>query len=107
VVDVLDICTCAIRLPADDVTGCDTWLRTCNRRPASAASSGYVESSGIAIHDPSRPCRHASSRGRSRARHKELVALIRAEEAKLVEQLGGIVCDLERRIRVRKAKGEW
>ena len=45
--------------------------------------------------------------GRSRARHKQLVALIRAEEAKLVEQLGGIVCDLERRIRVRKAKGEW
>jgi hypothetical protein len=45
--------------------------------------------------------------GRSRARHKELVALIRAEEVKLVEQLGGIVRDLERRIRVRKAKGEW
>src|SRR5215469_16435661 len=35
VVDDLDICTCAIRSPVGDVTGCDTWLRTCNRRPAS------------------------------------------------------------------------
>ena len=45
--------------------------------------------------------------GRSRARHEGLVAAIRAEEAKLVEQLGGIAHDLERRIRSRKAKGKW
>ena len=46
-------------------------------------------------------------RGRSRARHEEIVAAIQAEEEKLIGHLGGIVHDLQRRIRVRKAKGQW
>jgi hypothetical protein len=33
--------------------------------------------------------------------------MIRAEEASLVEHLGTIVRDLQRRIRVRKAKHQW
>jgi len=49
----------------------------------------------------------ALRRGRSRARHEQLVAAIQAEEAKLIGHLGGIVHDLQRRIRVRKARGEW
>jgi len=46
-------------------------------------------------------------RGRSRAYHEKLVATIHAEEGRLVEYLGSIVHDLDRRIRVRKAKGKW
>jgi hypothetical protein len=46
-------------------------------------------------------------RGRSRAYHEKLLAMIRAEEASLVEHLGTIVRDLQRRIRVRKAKHQW
>ena len=49
----------------------------------------------------------ALRRGRSRARHEQLVTAIQAEEAKLIGHLGGIVHDLQRRIRVRKARGEW
>ena len=45
--------------------------------------------------------------GRSRARHEKLVAMIHAEEAKLVDYLGGIVHDLTRRIDIRKRRGEW
>src|SRR5215470_7596086 len=46
-------------------------------------------------------------RGRSRAYHERLVAMIHAEEQALVEHLGTIVHDLRRRIRVRKLKGKW
>ena len=46
-------------------------------------------------------------RGRSRAYHEKLVAMILAEEAKLIGQLSIVVHDLKRRIRVRKAKGKW
>ena len=46
-------------------------------------------------------------RGRSRAYHEKLVAMILAEEAKLIGHLGGVVRDLKRRIRVRKARGKW
>jgi hypothetical protein len=48
-------------------------------------------------------------RGRSRAYHEKLVAMIHAEEARLIGHLGGVVHDLKRRIRirVRKARGEW
>jgi hypothetical protein len=46
-------------------------------------------------------------RGRSRAYHEKLVAMIHAEEAKLIGHLGSVVHDLKRRIRVRKAKGKW
>jgi hypothetical protein len=45
--------------------------------------------------------------GRSKAYHDKLVAMIQAEEAKLVEHLGGIVDDLQRRIRIRKARHRW
>jgi len=45
--------------------------------------------------------------GRSRAYHEKLVAAIYAEEAKLIGHLGSVVHDLQRRIRVRKAKGKW
>jgi hypothetical protein len=45
--------------------------------------------------------------GRSKAYHEWMVAMIQDEEAKLVEHLGGIVHDLQRRIRVRKSKGKW
>jgi hypothetical protein len=45
--------------------------------------------------------------GRSKAYHERMVAMIQNEEAKLVEHLGGIVRDLQRRIRVRKSKGKW
>jgi hypothetical protein len=31
----------------------------------------------------------------------------RAEEAVLIDHLGGVVSDLKRRIRVRKARGIW
>jgi hypothetical protein len=41
--------------------------------------------------------------GRSRAYHERLVAQIHTEEAKLVEYLGGILRDLDRRILVCKA----
>jgi hypothetical protein len=46
-------------------------------------------------------------RGRSRAYHEKLVAMIHAEETKLLGHLGSVVHDLDRRIRVRKAKGKW
>jgi hypothetical protein len=46
-------------------------------------------------------------RGRSRAYHEKLVAMIHAEEANLIGHLGSVVHDLNRRIRVRKAKGKW
>jgi hypothetical protein len=46
-------------------------------------------------------------RGRSRAYHERLVAMIHAEEAKLVDHLKSVTRDLERRIRVRKARGQW
>ena len=49
----------------------------------------------------------ARRRGRSRAYHDKLVALIFAEEAKLISHLGRVVHDLDRRIRVRKARGRW
>jgi hypothetical protein len=49
----------------------------------------------------------ARRRGRSRAYHEKLVAMILAEEAKLIGHLCGVVHDLKRRIRVRKAKGKW
>ena len=49
----------------------------------------------------------ARRRGRSRAYHEKLVAMICAEEAKLLGHLGSVVHDLDRRIRVRKAKGKW
>jgi len=49
----------------------------------------------------------ARRRGRSRAYHDKLVAQIRAEEAKLIGHLGGVVHDLKRRIRIRKSKGKW
>src|SRR5262249_33029187 len=45
--------------------------------------------------------------GRSKAYHERLVAMIHAEEQALVEHLRTITGDLERRIRVRKARGEW
>jgi hypothetical protein len=48
---------------------------------------------------PKRPEHHV--------RYHLIVARIRAEEAGLVEHLVGIVHDLRRRIRVRKAKGKW
>ncbi len=40
--------------------------------------------------------------GRSKVCHEKLVAMIRAEEGKLLEQLGSIVHDLSRRISIRK-----
>lgn len=46
-------------------------------------------------------------RGRSRAYHERLVARIQAEEQALAEHLQTITGDLERRIQVRKARGEW
>jgi hypothetical protein len=46
-------------------------------------------------------------RGRSRAYHDALVAKIHDEEAKLLEHLGGVVHDLKRRIRIRKARHQW
>jgi hypothetical protein len=49
----------------------------------------------------------ARRQGRSRAYHEKLIALIRAEESGLVDYLGSINRDLDRRIRVRKAKGKW
>jgi hypothetical protein len=49
----------------------------------------------------------ARRRGRSRAYHDKLVAMIQAEEAKLIGHLGSVVHDLKRRIRIRKAKHQW
>jgi hypothetical protein len=49
----------------------------------------------------------ARSRGRSRDHHERLVAQIHAEEAKLIGHLSNVVHDLDRRIRIRKAKGKW
>jgi hypothetical protein len=46
-------------------------------------------------------------RGRSRAYHDALVAMIHDEESALLEHLGGVVHDLKRRIRVRKERGKW
>ena len=49
----------------------------------------------------------ARRRGCSRAYHNKLVTMIHAEEAKLLGHLSSVVHDLDRRIRVRKAKGKW
>jgi hypothetical protein len=49
----------------------------------------------------------AALRGRSKAFHDALVARILDEEAALLEHLGGVVRDLSRRIRVRKARHQW
>ena len=49
----------------------------------------------------------ARRRGRRRAYHDKLVAMIHAEEAKLLGHLSSVVHDLDRRLRVRKAKGKW
>jgi hypothetical protein len=46
-------------------------------------------------------------RGRSRAYHYKLVAMIHAEEAKMLGHLQTVTHDLERRIQSRKAKGKW
>jgi hypothetical protein len=48
---------------------------------------------------PDRPPHHT--------RFHRIAARIRAEEVKLLEHLNGVVHDLDRRIRVRKAKGKW
>jgi len=45
--------------------------------------------------------------GRSKAYHEKLVAMVHAEEGKLLEHLGGIVHDLSRRIQVRKGRHQW
>ena len=45
--------------------------------------------------------------GRSKAHHEKLVAMIHAEESKLLEHLDGIVHDLSRRIQVRKRRHQW
>jgi hypothetical protein len=49
----------------------------------------------------------ARRRGRSRACHEKLVAMIHAEEARLLGHLESVTHDLERRIRVRKARHRW
>jgi hypothetical protein len=49
----------------------------------------------------------ARRRGRSRARHDQLVAMILDEEAKLIGHLQTVTRDLERRIDLRRARGEW
>jgi hypothetical protein len=46
-------------------------------------------------------------RGRSRAHHDKLVVMIHDEEAKLIGHLQTVTRDLDRRIRVRKARGKW
>jgi hypothetical protein len=46
-------------------------------------------------------------RGRSRTYHDKLVAQILDEEAKLIGHLQTVTHKLERRIRIRKARGEW
>jgi hypothetical protein len=46
-------------------------------------------------------------RGRSRACHDNLVAMIHDTETELLEHLGGVVHDLKRRIRIRKARHRW
>jgi hypothetical protein len=46
-------------------------------------------------------------RGRSRAYHDKLVAMILDEEAKLLGHLRTVTRDLERRIEVRRARGKW
>ena len=45
--------------------------------------------------------------GRSKAYHERLVAMIHAEETKLVEHLQTVTRDLERRIAGRKRKHQW
>lgn len=45
--------------------------------------------------------------GRHKAYHESLVAMIHDEEMKLAGQLGELVHDLKRRIRVRKERGKW
>jgi hypothetical protein len=52
---------------------------------------------------PLRPRR----RGRSRAFHDRLVAMILYEEAALLSHLQTVTRDLDRRIRIRKARGKW
>jgi hypothetical protein len=46
-------------------------------------------------------------RGRSRAYHDKLVAMILDEEAKLLGHLQTVTRDLERRIEVRRARAKW
>jgi hypothetical protein len=54
-----------------------------------------------------RPFAPLPERPEHHVRFHRIVARIRNEEAGLVEHLGSIVHDLDRRIRVRKAKGKW
>jgi hypothetical protein len=49
----------------------------------------------------------ARRRGRTKAFHDALISRILDEEAALLDHLGGIVFDLKRRIRVRKARHQW
>jgi hypothetical protein len=54
-----------------------------------------------------RPFSPLLKRPRHHARFHRIVAPIQAEEARLVSYLGSVNRDLERRIRVRRARGEW
>jgi hypothetical protein len=56
--------------------------------------------------DP-KPFTPIAPRPRTHVRYHRIADQIRALEERLVGHLGGIVSDLERRIRVRKAKGKW
>jgi len=56
--------------------------------------------------DRSLHCRRAVEAA-VRDHHERLVAQIHAEEAKLIGHLSNVVHDLDRRIRIRKAKGKW
>ena len=68
-----------------------------------ANTSNLVSHLGVDPHPfaaiPERPKHHV--------RFHRIAERIRAEEAGLVEYLGTIVHDLQRRIRVRKAKHQW
>jgi hypothetical protein len=56
--------------------------------------------------DP-RPFTPLPKRPKHHVRFHRIVQRIHAEEAGLVDYLGTIVHDLQRRIRVRKAKHQW
>jgi hypothetical protein len=56
--------------------------------------------------DP-RPFTALPKRPKHHVRFHRIVERIRAEEGGLVDYLGTIVHDLQRRIRVRKAKHQW
>jgi hypothetical protein len=49
----------------------------------------------------------ARRRGQRRAYFNRLVSAILDEEERLLAHLGGVVHDLKRRVRLRKAKGKW